>query len=393
MTKFLIMAMLLVGCSGSAAPTTADAVDWMIEHTPNYLEDTSWRRAELEASMWMPDLPYARKRLDAYALESGGWDRLPEYDPVVWTVGENPERIEIPTELPADRDGWLALGEQVFWNLPMRRDGYLEWLVNRPDEAAKFGLQTDDRGNLRGLVRYEDPTVGTRVAVTCGLCHGDQGVAGAPNQRLDLGGARAALAVAHGGEAGPEGNWGPGTVDVTDDQIMDAVAIPNLWSLENQQYINRSGAVALASPASIAIRFETQYIEGHAMMTRPPRVLTWALAMYVHALSSPTTPDMELPGYAVFERECVSCHQPDEAFGGGLFDAAVLNSNPRAAQSPLRGTGMYKIPALIGVSNQTRFMNDASVESLETVVSGGHPFGQKLSESDQHQLLEFLHTL
>lgn len=395
MHRFVFIFFILTACTGEdpVDQETGDSVDWLMANTSSYLEDSDWRRAELEASMWRPDLPYAQKRLDAYALPSGGWDRLREFNPSVMSVGKNPQLTTFEPNTPASREEWLELGEKVFWNLPMRRDGYLDHLIDSPELMQEIGIQTDPSGNIRGLVRYDDAFGKERVGLTCGFCHGDQGIAGAANQDLDLGRARSIVEESLGVDSGNAYHWGPGAVDVTDDNVNDPVAIPNLWNLEDQQYINRSAAVALASPASIAIRFETQYIEGQSMTGRPSRVLTWALAMFVYSLDAGTSPEIEGKGFDLFIAECGSCHRPEQAYGGGLIPAEALNSNPKAAHSGLRGTGFYKVPTLIGASNSKRFMNDATVESMAGVLSIGHPTGQTLSPDDEKQLLQFLNSL
>ena len=80
----------------------------------------------------MPELPYARKRLEAYALPNMGWDFLPEMSFEVERVGENPRTISFEEAKPTTQDEWLEFGECVFWDMPMRRDIYLEWLAERP---------------------------------------------------------------------------------------------------------------------------------------------------------------------------------------------------------------------------------------------------------------------
>ncbi len=374
-------------------PTSTDTVQWMLEHAPDYLESREFRRAELEASLWKPELPYARKRLTAYGLERGGWDLLPEFEVKVTTVGENPTEIELSSDVPQTREEWLALGEQVFWYAPMRRDGYLLWLSERPELWDELGLQADADGNIRGVVRYTDPLGDQRTAITCGACHGDQGIAGAANKNLDLGRARAIFGEENGLDNTLFGTWGPGTVDVTDDGVTDPLAIPNLWNLDTQTHINHSAAIKLDSPAALAIRFETQYIEGQSLLRRPNRVIPWALAMYVYSLKPGTRPDTSLPGHTTFEQKCGSCHQADKAFGGGLIPADSINADPLASNSPLRGTGYYKVPTLLGISNSDRFMNNAKVDSLEDVIDSGHPYGETMSENDKVEILEFLNTL
>ena len=187
MRRFVPIFCLIAACTGQDSGGAADSVDWLIENTSSYLDDSTWRRSELEASMWRSDLPYAQKRLDAYALPSGGWDRLREFNPTVMSVGENPKTTTIDASIPTSRQAWIELGEQVFWNLPMRRDGYLNHLIDSPELMKEVGIQSDELGNIRGLVRYDDAFGKEHVGLTCGFCHGDQGVAGAANQNLDLG--------------------------------------------------------------------------------------------------------------------------------------------------------------------------------------------------------------
>lgn len=372
--------------------------DWLMENASSYLEDRSWRRAELEASLWMPEIPYAKKRLEAYALDDRGWDHLPQMQFATERVGANPKTIHFGTEVPTSREEWLALGKSVFWDMPMRRDGYLEWLAEHPEHWERSGLQTDEEGNLRGIVKFQDVTGRTRMGVTCGICHGDQGVDGATNDSLDLGYARYVFGQAVGANFEDGKDWGPARVDVTDDNVPDPISIPSLWSLEHQSHINKSGAIRLNSPAALAIRFETQFIEGHAMMARPNRIHVLALAMYVYSLESGTQHAAPLTataekGKEVFMANCSECHNPKSGYGGGLIAASMVNSDPLATQSPMRGTSFFKIPTLVGVSNQGRFMADGKIDSLEGVLDSGHPTGEPLNEDDRNHLLDFLNTL
>lgn len=358
----------------------------MEAHTQEYLENATWRREELEASMWRPDLPYAKKRLDAYALPSGGWDALPVATFDVQSVGPQPKRIVLGDVTPTTPQEWQAAGEEVFWWMPMRRDPYLEVLADRPDLWPSFGIQTDAHGNARGLVRYNDVLGVPRVAVTCGFCHADGGHPGKANTDLDFGGARAALGATVGGE------WPVGTIDVTDDNVDDPVAIPDIYNVEHQQFINHSASVKVHSPASLAIRFETQFVEGHAMMARVPRSRVWALTQFVIGLAPTTTTPADGANQA-FEKRCGTCHLADEAYGGGLVPAELLNTPTAAAFSPMRGTGYLKVPTLLGVSQRTSFLSDASMHSLVEVVASGHPYGEPPSPDESQDILNFLSTL
>ena len=73
-------------------------------------------------------------------------------------------------------------------------------------------------------------------------------------------------------------------MDVTDDEAVDALAIPDLFGVKHQSHMNTSGAIEILNPATLAVRFETQYIVGHSLEARPDRRLTWALAAFVMGL-------------------------------------------------------------------------------------------------------------
>ena len=237
----------LLGCGGEVepvAPEPTETLAWMESHTDDFLSDRAWRRDRLEETLWRPELPYAKKLLDNYGLERGGWDLLPVLDVMVAPV-HGPLEVEfegtpVMAERPESREEWLALGERVFWSMPMRRDAYLEWVVANPQVWDDVGLTRQEDGSLRGFVRYMDPRGRAKVGITCGLCHGAQGEPGHADLDVDLGMARALYMNARGLDAAPFDAWGPGRVDVTDDGITDATAIPNLWGASEQSQIGRA---------------------------------------------------------------------------------------------------------------------------------------------------------
>ncbi|MBA2662851.1 MAG: hypothetical protein H0U74_11180 [Bradymonadaceae bacterium] len=394
--------MVSVGCGELDAPVQDD-IAWMQAHTTHYLENTAWRRAELEASLWRAELPYARKRLAGYALADGGWDLLPELQSLsglVFSEGASAQLgplVEFSTTVPTTRQGWLELGEAVFWRMPMRRDNYLEWLVERPELVDAVGIARNDDGSLRGVVSFKDARGEQRVGATCGMCHGQDGVAGLASSSLDLGLGRALYNETHGRPGDVYAAWGAGRVDVTDDTEADPLAIPNLWGAKYQSYLNASAAVRVASPASLAVRFETQYIVGHGLEARPNRVLVWALAMYVLSLEPPaptSSPAAQAAvGAAIFDAACATCHYPNAGYSGDLIDAGLLVGQSPAAYSPLRGTGMLKVPSLIGVGAGGPYFHDGRHATLQSLLQDNHPFGAPLSGADQDALEAFLNTL
>jgi mono/diheme cytochrome c family protein len=382
-------------------PDAPEQAQWMMRHTSDYLDDAQWRRAELEDSLWMPELPYARKRLSSYGFGDRGWDLLPRIDARVEPVNPGTQldspfegRTLTPDQTPQSYEAWLELGEDVFWSMPMRRDAYLEWIAQRPELWDDVGLQTNEDGSLRGVVRFRDARGDVRMAATCGLCHGDEGIAGSASDQLKLGKGRDLFAQSRGGEPTEYAEWPAGTVDVTDDGVTDPLSIPDLWGAEHLDYLNASGAVRATSPASLAVRFETQYIVGHSMEARPDRRLTWALAMYVMSLEPASDgAQTDETGRALFDQHCAGCHRPDNGFSGGLVVADTITSDPQAANSAFRGTGSYRVPSLLGISGGAPYLHDASEPSLRALLDGGHPGEVDLSDSDKTRLIRFLDSI
>ena len=404
MTRFLMafaMVATLMGCGTEFAPVSPEPTEtlaWMDAHTEDFLNDRAWRRDQLEEALWRPELPYAKKLLDNYGLERGGWDLLPVLDVEVAPVHGPLEGAfagePIMTERPETREGWLALGERVFWQMPMRRDPYLEWVVANPQVWEGAGLTRREDGSLRGFVRYLDPRGRARVGITCGLCHGEGGDPGRADLNVDLGRARALYMQARGLDTAPFDAWGPGRVDVTDDGVTDPTKIPNLWGASEQSHFNASGVVKVVSPASAAVRFETQYIINHAFEARPDRALPWALAMFVMTLEAPERgPAPTARGEEAFGRMCSGCHDPERGYSGDLIDASVLTSDPLVSNSPMRGTGAYRVPSLLGIGQAGTFLHDLSAPTLGDLLDDGHPMGVELNATEREDLLAFLNTL
>lgn len=394
----LFALLALAACDAPFDPAPPDdPAAWLVAHADAYLTDRAQRRAWLEGSLWQPALPYARKRLDSYALPRGGWDLLPEMPAAAAPLAADgsARAIEtLPLDPPTTLAGWRALGERVFHRLPMRRDAYVEWLTTRPALWARAGLETNDDGDLIGLVRYTDARGDTHVGVTCALCHAGDGIDGRAARDLDLGWARARHLEATGRPGDLYETWGPGRVDVTADAIDDPIAIADLWSLPWQTHLNTSGVVALETPAALAIRFETQFITGHAFGERPPRVLVWALSIYMLTLDRPAaTVDAAHPGAAIFAARCGGCHDPARGFGGGLVAPDGMIGDATPTRSPMRGTGYFKVPGLVGVGDGGPYLHDGRFATLEDLIAAGHPHGAPPAPDEIDRLLDYLHQL
>jgi len=365
-----------------------------------YITDRAWRRGVLERALWQPELPYSRGLLANYGLADSGWERLPER--AAWGA---PFRVEDAdalargealdaddAEVPDDASG-RDLGERVFSRLPMRADDWLDALAAQPALWPEVGLTADASGVVAGLVRFRATNGAVRVGVTCALCHSADGVSGRATRTLDLGLARAKLAV--GGDAARDelSTWGPGRIDVTEGGVTNPTTVPDLFHLRDATYLNHSGVLAVEGLSTLAVRFETQFIQGDALRTRPPRALMWALATYVTSLDAPE-PATPLPGPPPeFVARCSGCHDPDRAYGGDLVDAAALGGPQHVANDPERGTGLLKVPPLRGVAQNAPFMHDGRYATLAAVLEGGHPDGAPLPLAVRDVLIDFLGRL
>lgn len=340
----------------------------------SYLSESSAARREiLERALWRPDLPYSRKLLDSYALDSEGWDLLP----ILEHGG--------PIADPQSDEEWLALGRDTFFNFPMRSDDYIEWIAARPELYASVGLGPEPIG----LVRFRDTSNRERTAIACAFCHAENGEAGRADRRVDLGLARALYEEDDGA---PFRHWGPGRVDVTEDDADNPTAIPDLWGVKYSRYLNASGVLAQnpGSPDTLAVRFDTQYIQGHNFEGRADRRRTYALALFVLSLGDSKPVPASAP---IFDQYCARCHDPQRGYSGELIPASSMTSDPAVANSPERGTGFYKVPSLLGASRGAPYFHDGSARSLRDVLTEGHPIGVSPPSSEVGALLEFLERL
>lgn len=411
----LIAAVALASCGASPdAPSDAEVA-------ARYLSDPAFRRAALVDSLAAPETPYATLRLRHY--ESGDardWSRLPVWNPPAagWRPDETdhpvPQALAIPEgarrgELPALR----ALGEAAFWAYPAQ---LASSSVERADAEtlARHGVLFD--GPAVGLRRITLPDGSAAIALTCAACHTARSASGAlvpglMNASLDLGG----LAARDAGDpslAARHRAWGAGRVDVTTADGREPVAIPDLRAVRFERYLQRAGAVAQRSLASLAVRVETLLITSLHASVRPPREVSLGLAVYLWSLGDALGPPPPLdasPGARIFASRCARCHAPP-AFSGARVPAEEVGTEPSVARSIERGTGLYRVPSLRGVGDRAALLHDgaaAGIDGLfdpERVLPGylgsrregpivGHAYGLDLSTEDRAALLTFLRTL
>ena len=313
-----------------------------------YLDDASFRRAELVASLVNPDNGYSRLRLSHYATGAAGdWDALPVFNPPVATFDADGNRRDDERALDVDVAGGSAaeraLGEAAFYRYPVQ-------LV--PDVAA---------GAAGTLVSARLADGSVRAALTCASCHArvvdGALVPGLANGAIDLG-------------------WGPGRIDVS--APGDApIAIPDLRAATLEAYLQRDGSVRNDGVVALAIRIETLIVTSHEGAVRPPRQVALALARWLASLAPPPPPapvagSAAARGAALFAAGCAGCHAPP-TFAGAIVPLAVIGTDPAVGLSSDRGTGGYRVPSLRGVSTRGPLLHDASVaDSGDAVQSGAH---------------------
>jgi mono/diheme cytochrome c family protein len=397
-----------------------------------YLTDTAFRRAELEASLVSKDNDYAKLRLAHYAGGDARWDALPEWNPRVdpvlpselddgtaarTTMSGAASALAIDPSLVDDDSAMRALGARAFTAYPTQLAPYAALALASRAAADGYGLFVDDSPGGAGvgsLVRAQVADGSAALALTCATCHarrdGSGIVLGVGNDRLDLGGllARAAGAPA----TSPYAAWGPGRVDVTTNDGTAPVRIPDLRPTAWLTYLHHDATVAKRDRTALAIRLETLILTSHDEAIRPPRLVAWALAVYLESLAdslpsgTPAT-DAATRGSATFASACASCHAPP-GLTGAPVPLSVIGTDPAIGLSSDRGTGTYRVPSLHGVGSRPLLLHDASIASLEamfdparttdTFTAGthgpgavkGHAYGLDLDAAARADLIAYL---
>ncbi|MBX3270391.1 MAG: hypothetical protein KF729_09035 [Sandaracinaceae bacterium] len=418
---------------------------WVLAHAPRYLEDDAARRSGLEAALENPENLYSRARLGAYGHVERGWDALPEWSPPTapMTAARAAafERGERPTldglapigarRAPKRWEDWRALGERVFFELPLRSEPFWEVALRDPARGEALGVERAPDGSVPGLVVMRDVDGRAAVGITCALCHTarqDVGgvptlVAGRARRRLDYGRVRLAYYEARGAPIDPVSlrrwrSWGPGRADVLEDVADVPIAIPDLWGLRHERRLAQAGTLRHDSPLALFIRQETQYIQANHHHTRPPRVLMVALSVYLYSLDPPparasaATPARLARGAELFGTErCARCHENEALAGDRVVEIGQIATDPELATGGARGTGGYRPSPLLRVADAAPYLHHGAVPTLEalfgtdrlepTYTGGpdgpgpvpGHEFGVSLDDADCAALLAHLETL
>ncbi|HEX7663867.1 MAG TPA: hypothetical protein VF407_05130, partial [Polyangiaceae bacterium] len=302
----LIVALALAACSSSAPTTTGNP----------YLDDASFRRRELEASLVNPSNGYGALRLAHYdSGADGDWSRLPRSNPNVAPLGLDGNPVG---ELAALDLASSSLGEDAFFRYPVEEI---------PDSYAteRVGFWNDATHGLGGLVHVRYDNGFEVTAMTCSTCHArsvaGKLVVGLGNAELDLG-------------------LGPGRLDVTTSDGSEPVQISDLRPVKLLTYLHHDANVKQNDETTLAIRIETLITTNHAQESRPPREVSLALAKYVWSLADtlpPIPPSND--GAAVFSANCARCHDPASGFTGAPVALAEVGTDPKLGLSSERGTG------------------------------------------------------
>ena len=415
----------------------------MLAEAGRYLDDADFRRTALVESLANPKNTYSRQRLDAYALKTRGWDLLPEWNPqsapaTTLTAAElrahRPLALEPTTprlwdgKRPTTMPGWIALGRDVFFGYPLRVEVFMNYALEHPDVGERVGVRAAADGTYPGVRVFTDVQGRTSLGITCAVCHtsvSEHGevVVGDARRAFDYGALRLAYHRDTGVPVDPDlarrmRSWGPGRADVTEDDDEDPVAIPDLWGLKDQTALTQAGTIIQSGPTVLAIRQETQLLHSNHQKVRPPRVLAYALAMFLYSLEpkavakTATASDAKLAarGEDLFATECRACHS-NASLGGPPIAAERVGTDRALAFGGARGTGKYRPPALIRVANAAPYFHHGAVPTLEDVLSPerlepsyarsplgkgpvlGHAFGTDLPSADRAALVAYLRSL
>jgi hypothetical protein len=245
------------------------------------------------------------------------------------------------------------------------------------------------------------------------------------------------------------------------------VQVPDLIGIQDRRYLDRTALQRHRGPADL-MRYaalnqgmdQLTFFDGALASGQPERQLAetffeqrysdeqlYALALYLYSLKPPPNPHLPRTeqqkalverGRTIFmdrENRCSSCHDPKQGYTNNKLVAApgfsvpddhperahILNqrvdTDPLLTLSTRRGTGLYKVPSLLGVWYRGPFEHNGSVATLEdwfdprrlrddyvptgwkgppgtsTRAVRGHEYGLDLSPEDRSALIAFLKTL
>ncbi|MEZ4317059.1 MAG: hypothetical protein R3F61_06135 [Myxococcota bacterium] len=391
-----------------------------------FIGDAGYRRRVLEADLVSVDNQYAQQRLENVGR---AWDALPLRDPPSVPVtaehaaaaraGEplpfDPDRATTltPASLPTSDAEWIALGERVFFEYPLRGDLLAAELLALDDGPESVGYLVED-GAYVGMRAFELNGV-VRIGPTCAQCHVGRGPDGAltgqrSNRAMDVGLAR--YVALDPQEQGSETEntalqdllrLGPGRADVLADPVFNPYAFPDFGGLADVPYLHHNANWTNRGVATLALRSETLFITSNYERSQIPRELAWAVAMWIRSLPplDPPEPDHPLKarGAEVFDAAgCSGCHVPPLYTSDRRVTLDEVGTDAAAGASDVRGTGLYRIPSLRGVAHLAPYLHHGAFATLEAMFDPareepGHPWGLELDSADREALLGFLRSI
>jgi mono/diheme cytochrome c family protein len=394
------LVLLVSACSAPVeAGTTSD-----VERGRRYDESEEFRRETLIASLANRSNGYSRLRLERYLPDQ--WGALPIWNPGIRVVSEGDigrgkpasdfAALEIES-VPWEEGPLLELGRRAFYEYPVQLMPFTAVALADVHAPEHYGLWSAE-GRLGGLVWAALPGNAVSLSVTCSTCHttarGGQLLTGKNNAELDIG----LMASDFRGDAANR-VWGPGRLDVTNDDSDNPAAIPDLRPVRYQAQLQRAATVN-NDLIALAIRTETLIITSLGETVRPPRKLAFALALFLWRLpnvASRLADESSENGARSFEQRCASCHRPP-SYSGPPVALELIGTDPLVGASSERGTGAYRVPSLRGVGDRRPLFASGSVRDLEELLdptrsAAGHPFGLDWESSQRTDLLHFLETL
>ncbi|MBW2461238.1 MAG: hypothetical protein JRH11_06300 [Deltaproteobacteria bacterium] len=379
-----------------------------VEAARAYMDDASLRRAALEESAAVADTAYARLRLDHYSLTGMGvddpaadWDLLPlRVDRPVRRLRVGPTADDpVPTPFapepifgtgrgPENLDDYVAAGKQAFELCPLEVDPRFGRLRRGADVARSYGLTVTDEGEVRGAVEVRADDGSWVVALSCAACHSsaDDDGAYAPG----LSNPEFELAELLGAAPFPTG-----TMDVSPDRLWNPVRPPDLRPLRYQERLHHTGNLTNGRVARM-VRIETLITSRLNFRFRPDRRVVASMALYLESLADALPPPAwDGEGGTAFRSACAGCHQGD-AMAGPPVDVDVVGTDPAATVGSSRGTGAYRAPSLLGVTERRRILHDGSALTIEALLGldgsehRGHRYGTDLPRATRQAIVDFL---
>lgn len=401
----LLSLALLASCrrtSVASDPCFAEAID-VVPLAERFEKDADFRRDCLVRSLGGKQNRYTRDREKHY--NESDWGRLPvltfKTRPVLPSdLGRPaPEPDDswqtVPVgDFPDSPDGLKRRGQEMFTRFPAQIERSMLPILRDAGRPVRYGLwQTND--SVGGLVWVALPG-GVFPSLTCSSCHAsvdDRGqmLPGVPNHRFDLGKAKDDYVNVRSLYS----TWGPGREDIASDGKDNPVVMADLRPVRFQSYLHRTANVK-SSLMTLALRVETGLITAHMGAVRPARKDAFALAYYLWTLGD----SLHLatrPAPAAFERHCGKCHQ-GPALAGEAISPSTIQSPMADMPNTARGTGLVRIPSLLGVSNRSLLLYGGEAKGIDDLLAparqeGGHAFGASLSAQEREAVATYLRSL